>query len=448
MVKLHDYQIQAIESIKQGFIHSHRQFIEMPTGSGKTFTFLYYAKEFCNNVLIIVPSIQLMNQVYESALNFYHKSEISRKGDHFIDKIKKIHICIVHSIKNYYLELLASHLFDLVIIDEAHHTSSNSYSRFINLRTKIFKDKESSFKRILGVTATPDRSDGLFISEILHKCTFKLFIPEMISRGQLSDIEGYSVKTKIDISDMDYRNGDFSPKELYKKLCTENRNNMICDIVKNEMKDRKNIIFCINIQHSKEINKLLNNNGVSSCHIDGTMIASQRKSILDSFREGKFQALCNCQLLTEGFDEPSIDGIVLARPTTSKSLFTQMIGRGLRLFPNKKNCKVIDIVDNHKFLKGISCLISDENYQNCEYFKNLSDIEKHINQEKLKVTEFRIERTDLFSHHQIDDYQATESMIDYLDKNNIYYQHPISFDEGSFLIWFNELKKEYANGSH
>jgi ATP-dependent helicase IRC3 len=447
-MKLHDYQMDAIGAIKNGFKENFRQYVQMPTGSGKTFTFLYYARNFCNNILVIVPSIQLMNQVYESALSFYHKSEISRKGGHFFDELSKIHICVVHSIRNDYLKFLASQFFDLVIIDEAHHSMSESYKKFINLRMKYFKDEDEIFKRILGMTATPERTDGQFISEILGECSFKLFIPDMIKSGQLCDIEGYSLKTKIDISDMSTNNGDFSIKFLYNKLCNKNRNDMIVGVIKKDMKERKNIVFCINIKHSKEISDLLNENGINSSHIDGTMKPIQRKSILDSFRQGNISTLCNCQLLTEGFDEPSIDGIILARPTISKSLFTQMIGRGLRLFPGKKNCKIIDIVDNHKFLSGINNLVEDGRFSNCEYFKSIGDIEKHITKEKIKISEFSIERTNLFSNNSIDTYECTDSMIDYLVKNNIYFETPLSFDEASFLIWFEKLKKEYKNGDN
>lgn len=461
MIKLKPYQEDAIQAIKTAFKKQSRQYVEMPTGSGKTITFLSYASKYHNKILVIVPSKQLMKQVVNSALLFYEPWEITRKGDAYDDdvnaieqweidkygskeKVKRIHVCIINSIKGKYLTYLSDMRFDLIIIDEAHHTQSNSYKRFIKERVEYHSEKNL---KLLGVTATPDRSDGLLLNDILHHCSFKLQISEMIDEGYLSDVEGYSVKTHIDLNDIDDHNGDFSLNQLYKKLSTESRNKMIVDVCKKELKGRKTLIFCINIKHSKEVNELLNKSGIASAHIDGSMDEKHRNIILQSFRDGEIETLCNCQLLTEGFDEPAIDGIVLARPTRSRSLFTQMLGRGLRLSPGKKNCKVIDIVDSHKSLAGFNCLVAEQRFPEPSSFKSFKDLREHVGKEMLKVTEFTIERTNLLKKTTIDDMYASEDMLDYLTQNNVYFQEPISFDEGSFLVWYNELKKEY-NGKN
>lgn len=450
MVKLRHYQLEAVETIRKTFETDSRQYVCMPTGSGKTITFLYYAKKYHQSILVIVPSCQLLEQVYETALLFYHPSEISRKGNGYNQKISKIHIVIINSIRGDYLDVLVNHTFDLTVIDEAHHTQSKSYKRFIKMRSHIFLEKEML---ILGMTATPDRSDGQLLEDILYKRSFSIDVLQLIKNKELSDIEGFSVKTKIDISEIDNHNGDFSLKQLYNKLCIDSRNNLIVDIYKKELTNRKTIIFCIDIAHSKKINQMLLSQGISSDHIDGTMNDTQRASILSAFRSGEVSVLCNCQLLTEGFDEPSIDGIILARPTSSRSLFTQMIGRGLRLFPGKKNCKVIDVVDNHKLqaVAGFTSILTDENDSNIDHidsFKSIRDIESHLQKERLKITEFSIERSNLFSNSNIENEGLTESMRIYLNENKITYFPPISFDEGSFLIWMNELKKEYLNGKN
>jgi superfamily II DNA or RNA helicase len=445
MIALRPYQLEAVEKIHQTFKGYFRQYIEMPTGSGKTVTFFYYAKKYHNRILIIVPSKQLLNQVYETALKFYEPFEISRKGDRFDEFPNKVHICIINSIRGDYLESLIHQKFDLTIIDEAHHTQSESYKRFIRKRSDIFHERDML---ILGVTATPDRIDGKLLDEILVKCSFKLNIETLIEQGHLSDIEGYSVKTNIDISDVDDHNGDFSLKNLYSKINTDDRNNMIKDIIKNDMKDRKSIIFCVNVDHSKKINKLLNDNGICSIHIDGKKTQIERESLLSSFRNDEVSVICNCQLLTEGFDEPSIDGVILARPTKSKALFSQMIGRGLRKFPGKKNCKIIDIVDNHKNLSGFNSLLVDEDYPEMQSFSSIRDIRNHISKEIIKISEFVIEKVNFFDTIRIQDFEALPCMIDYLQDNNIYFQHPITIDEASFLIWHHKLKLEYQNGKH
>lgn len=445
MLILKPYQKEAIEIIKTTFKSWFRQYICMPTGSGKTITFLSYAAKNHKRILIIVPSIQLIHQVYKSSLLFYHHSEISRKGDGFDEKIASIHITTIHSLKGAYLEKLAKEQFDLTIIDEAHHSQSSLYRKFIDRRSELFHEKDML---ILGVTATPDRLDGKLLDDVLHKKSFSLEILDLIQQNHLSDIEGFSVKTKIDISDVDDHNGDFSLSQLYNKLCTDSRNNLIVNIYKKELQDRKTLVFCINIAHSKKINEMLKASGISSQHIDGSMSDIQKASILESFRSGETSVLCNCQLLTEGFDEPAIDGIILARPTRSRALFTQMVGRGLRIFPGKKNCKIIDIVDLHRNLSGFNSLIEEDKYRDIEDFKSIRDIQEHIIQEKLKVTEFTIERSNFFEQRLFESLEATNSMLNYLNENHIEYFEPISFDEASFLIWLNELKKEYHNGNN
>ena len=246
--------------------------------------------------------------------------------------------------------------------------------------------------------------------------------------------------------DIESKNGDFCLRDLFKKLCVSSRNEMIVNICRNEFQKRKLLIFCINIDHSMIINNLLKSNGLESAHIDGYMNSEERNSILSSFRNGEINILCNCQLLTEGFDEPSIDGIILARPTRSKALFRQMIGRGLRKFQGKKNCKIVDIVDNHKYSAGFNCLISDEHLAEIEEFKSIEDIQKHLGDERIKICEFKLVKANLFLTNEIDDLNATDSMIKYLEDNNIIFYEPLSFDEGCFMMWFNELNKEYLNG--
>lgn len=444
MIKLKDYQEEAIEVIRKTFEEWDRQYVCMPTGSGKTITFLSYAKQFHKKILVIVPSCQLLDQVYETALKFYDKENISRRGNSYLENITDFHICTIQSARGNYLDDLFMNIFDLIIIDEAHHSQSASYLRLIK-RLAPHYSKETC---LLGVTATPDRADGQLLKEILGINSFSLDVMTMIQNKQLSEIEGFSVKTKIDLSHVETKNGDFSLNQLFTKLCTKNRNEMIIDLYKKEMKDRKTIIFCINIAHSKIINQLLNEKGFSSCHIDGTMSKDQKTSILSGFRNGEFSILCNCQILTEGFDEPSINGIILARPTRSRSLFIQMVGRGLRLFPGKENCKIIDIVDNHKNLAGFAFLATDTRIPDIESFKSSKDITAHARDELLKISEFAIKRTDLFGYREIDNECPGEETYQYLKQNKIQYFESLSFDEANFLIWMNELKKEYINGNN
>lgn len=438
-MKLRPYQSEAIDSIKKTFKISDRQYIELPTGAGKTITFLEYASKNHEKIMIVVPSKELLNQVYETAILFYHSSEISRKGNRYDEKISKCHICIINSIRDVYLEYLCIQGFDLIIIDEAHHAQSTSYRRLI---------KKIENTKLLGVTATPDRLDGKFISEILHICSYRKSIEQMINDKFLCDIEGYSIRTNIDISDIQDHNRDFSIRQLYKKLAIPQRDAIILDSYIQHLSKRKTLIFCLNIEHSKQIQKLFAKSGISIAHIDGTMDSAQRATILKAFREGNISVLTNCQLLSEGFDEPSIDGIILARPTKSRSLFLQMIGRGLRIHPKKENCIIIDITENHSSCSSFNAIVNAEKHKPIQSFHSLHQLKDYMCKQTVELAEYSIQKIDNIFVKPIENIYATESMLDYLNTNNILYFEPLMFEEGSFLIWHNELKKEFNNGAH
>ncbi len=445
MIKLRNYQIEAIDKIEEFFTTNNSQYIEMPTGSGKTVTFLHLAQKNFKKVLIIVPSKQLQKQVYDTSLVFFNRQDVSRKGNRYDEEVSKIHICIINSIREKYFQYLCKKEFDLIIIDEAHHTQANSYKNFISKYKKNFPNV-----KILGVTATPDRLDLKSIKQIIGECSFKIKIEKLIKEKYLADIEGFCVKTNIDISDIHDHNSDFGTSELFKKLNIDSRNNLIISLVKDNMKNRKTLIFCINIEHSKLLNDLINKTGILCAHIDGYMKDDQRNSILNSFRNGEISCVCNCQLLTEGFDEPSIDGIILARPTKSRALFNQMIGRGLRIFPNKQNCKIIDLVDMNKNCMRFNDILEDFHKQNenIEKFSSINDIISFNEKLHLQNIEYELERTNFIDSSLYKNIESTPSMIEYLKNNKIQFFHPISFDDASFLIWYNELKKEFYNGNN
>ena len=444
MINLRPYQQEAIDCVHNTFLRCDRQYIVMPTGSGKTITFFSIIGKKYKKVLIVVPSCELLRQVYETAQLFYHKSEISKQGDGHKDNPKKLHILIIHNVRNNNFSLLINQDFDLVIIDEAHHSQSRLY---LDLMDKLEKSCNPKF---LGVTATPERLDGALLKEVLYNCSYQISTLDLIRQKYLCDIEGLRIKTNINIPNLESRQSNFSIAYLYKHLATESRNNLIVESYEKEMKDRKCLIFCLNIEHSKEISRLLLNKKYLCCQIDSKMPKKKISDILSKFKKGEINCLINCQLLTEGFDEPSIDGIILARPTQSTSLFNQMIGRGLRICAGKKNCKILDIADNHRTLISFNSIIGNQiiNLSEKDKFNSVEDIDKHIKEKTLEISEFSIERADILNQNKFENLNITESMLEYFLENNITYIEPLSFSEGSFLIWLNELKKSYANGSN
>ena len=171
-------------------------------------------------------------------------------------------------------------------------------------------------------------------------------IMEMIEAGFLSDIKGWRIKTNIELKGIRIQRGDFNSKQLSSIINTENRNELICDAFKKLLSGKKSILFCTDIQHCESLSKTFNNNGLRCKSIHGNLTREEQRIRLQEFKHGKTNILTSCQLLTEGFDEPSIEAIMLCRPTKSPGLYIQMVGRGLRIHPGKDKCYVVDVTDN------------------------------------------------------------------------------------------------------
>lgn len=338
---LRSYQKECIDTIQSSFKESPRQLIQLPTGSGKTVVFWEYISKNCKSALIVVPSVQLAEQVKEQSKLFIHPSQLSLQvGNYKAKIIRPYHIMSSSGIiRPANIEKLNQHEFDVLVIDEAHKAAAECTQKALS--------KLTCFKRILGVTATPYRHDQKNLLEVFEKLSYSKKIMELVQQDFLCDLKGIRIATGCSLVN-DSKSDDFSTVSLYKQLANEERDTLILNTYEKFCKKRKTLIFCLNIQHSEEMAELIRGRGYKGQAIHGKMSFEERKQILKDFKEGRFDFLTNAQLLTEGFDEPSVDALILARPTMSRVLYMQMIGRGTRLFRGKKECLVIDLADSYK----------------------------------------------------------------------------------------------------
>jgi ATP-dependent helicase IRC3 len=211
---------------------------------------------------------------------------------------------------------------------------------------------------LLGVTATPNRSDKQELGKTFDKITFSRSIGTMIKGGYLSPIVGRKILTSFILKKMHVNNGDFSLDELAEAVNTPERNQFIAEKYKAYANDRKGVAFCVDVQHCKDIAETLKCQGIEAKAVFGDMASDDRKRVLEDFKKGRIQVVTSCGVLCEGFDEPSIDVVLMARPTKSQSLYIQCVGRGLRLWPGKVNCLVLDFTDRNNNLDGIMSLNS------------------------------------------------------------------------------------------
>jgi len=233
--------------------------------------------------------------------------------------------------------------FSIVVIDEAHHATADSYRRIVEHLGLLSSDTK---KLLVGFTATPKRSDGIGLDAIFDEIAFSRTIPEMMHAGYLAPVAGYRVETDVDLSRVRTSMGDFVVSQLSDAVNIESRNALVVKSFRELVPNRKTLVFCVDVAHALNLAAAFRHYGIPAAPVTGDMPPEERSSTLAAFSSGRLQVLTNCMVLTEGYDEPAVDGIILARPTKSALLYTQMIGRGTRLHPGKRDVTVVDVVDN------------------------------------------------------------------------------------------------------
>lgn len=224
---------------------------------------------------------------------------------------------------------------DLIIVDECHRSQSNTYQKII---------KAYPNAKILGLTATPQRLDGKGLGRTFESLVCGITTRELMDKGFLNDYEYYSAPNEIDFDAVKTKMGDYDQAQIESILDNADMYGDILTNYKKYLDGQKAIVFETGIRRSMQTALRLRANGVPAAHLDGGMKKVDRKRILDQFRKGELKVLCNCNLFSEGFDVSDCDGVILARPTKSLSMFLQQCGRGLR--PSANKTIIIDHVKN------------------------------------------------------------------------------------------------------
>ncbi|NNF97851.1 MAG: DEAD/DEAH box helicase [Desulfobacteraceae bacterium] len=348
-IQLRDYQRQCLHAILSRYREGiRRQLVCLPTGSGKTVIFADFPRYFQmkNQMLVLAHRQELLDQAREKIrrANPDLRVEIEqagRKADPDCDVV----VASVPTLGrkgSRRLSRMDPDRFYLIVVDEAHHSTAATYKRVLN-HFGVFD--EDTKKLVVGFTATPKRGDGQGLEAVYQEITFSRDISEMIAANYLAPLAGYRVETDVDLSRVRRRMGDFVTSQLAAAVNIGERNDLVVDVYRRYLEGRPTLCFCVDVAHVKSVTTAFRKNGIPAAGITGEMERSARESILRDFRNGKIRVLANCMVLTEGYDEPSVSGIILARPTQSALLYTQMIGRGTRLYPGKENVTVVDVVD-------------------------------------------------------------------------------------------------------
>lgn len=248
--------------------------------------------------------------------------------------------------------------FDLLVCDEGHHAVAHSYS-IVFEHFGALADRGGPL--LVGVTATPERSDNVGLASVFDQVVYERTLREMVEEGWLCRIRAWRVDTTADLTGVHSRGGDFTVGELSAAVNTAYRNALAVRSFQSanlvpvgsspcvvQPGRKRGVVFCCDVQHAKDMAAAFREEGIPAAAVTGETPTEERRELLQRFKRGEVQVLTNCMVLTEGFDEPSIEVIVMARPTQSAGLYMQMLGRGTRLYSGKEHLAVFDLVDNSR----------------------------------------------------------------------------------------------------
>lgn len=336
-IELRDYQQEAIDNLKR--MREDGKTIALlyhATGVGKTITAATDAKAVDGRTLFLVNALKLASQAKETFAKVWPEASLGEYTGSQKDMTQTVIFATVQSISKD-LEKFSPTDFDYLIVDECHHAAANTYQ-------KIFTYFHPKF--ILGLTATPERSDGEDMLELFQNIAHKMDLKTAVERGVLVPIRCIRVKTNIDLTDVRINGIKYNSQDLESKLFIPERNQLIVDAYLRYVNGKKTVIFCASVDHAAEIAKLLRDNGVKAEAVSGRDRVGIRDKILKDYETGSTNVLCACDLLNEGWDSPHTTVLFMARPTMSKTIYMQQLGRGTRRCPGKDDLLVIDFVDN------------------------------------------------------------------------------------------------------
>ncbi len=338
MITLRHYQQEAINNIRQAYQDgSQGVFLVLPTGGGKTIVFseiLKRASEKGTKAVILAHRQELIWQASEK-LKWIGVPHGVIMGRYAINQSAPIQVCSIDSLRNRNLFFTP----DFIVIDEAHLIRAKRYHDFI--------EKYPKARRLL-VSATPFRLDGKGFDGLADQLVVGSTINELIESGHLIKPRILTSPLGFDLSSIKKRGKDYDEKELTFQMSASR---VIGDIVSHYQQytpGKRAVCFAVSVEHSQKIVQGFREAGIPAEHLDGSKTEAERKAILRRLHEGTTKVVSNCNVLCEGWDEPSIECVILARPTQSEALYIQQAGRGLRTYEEigKTECVILDHAEN------------------------------------------------------------------------------------------------------
>lgn len=353
--ELRPYQQQARDRIHAEWDAGHtRTLLVLPTGTGKTIVFASVAADQVRSgdrVLILAHRGELLEQAADKLQRSTGLvSAVEKAESTCLDSWFRVVVGSVQTLqRTARLERFPQDYFGTIIIDEAHHAITDGYRRILDY---------FSGAKVLGVTATPDRGDMRNLGEVFDSLAFEYKLTDAIKEGYLCKIMAQTIPLQLDITSVTMSGGDYAVGDLGTAL--DPYLEQIAAEMARRCKSRKTVVFLPLIKTSQKFRDLLNTYGFRAAEVNGQ--SEDRREVLADFDAGKYNVLCNSMLLTEGWDCPSVDCVVVLRPTKVRSLYSQMVGRGTRLSPGKTDLLLLDFLwmtDKHELCRPADLVCED-----------------------------------------------------------------------------------------
>jgi len=450
-MELRPYQQEAVNAVKKEWNEGHKKtLLVLPTGTGKTVVFSKVVEDCTKDgsrALILAHRGELLEQAADKLTKVsglysaLEKAESTSLGSYLPVTVGSIQTL---SQEKRLMQFPKDH-YKTIVIDEVHHCLSDSYQRVLN-----YFDGAN----VLGVTATPDRGDQKSLGQFFDSKAYEYTMHQAVKDGYLCPVKAQMIPLELNINNVGISNGDYAVGEIGTAL-EPYLNQIVIEMLK-YCKGRKTVVFLPLVKTSQKFCELLNKYGLKAAEVNGN--SKDREKVLKDFEDGKYEVLCNSMLLTEGWDCPSVDTVCVLRPTKVRSLYQQMVGRGMRLAPNKKELLLLDFLwmtERHDLCRPASLISKDENIAkrinkmmvDNEDGIDLMDAEEKAEKDVIREREealareleamkkrkqrlvdpiqyaFSIESEDLMNYQPVFAWEmapASQKQLDYLEKHGIY----------------------------
>lgn len=366
---LRDYQQEALDRVEAALARGvRRPMIVAATGLGKTVMFCALAERMRARTLILAHRDELIEQAAAKVREVWPDADVgivkAERDEHDAQVVVASVQTLARPRRLHRLTDSSSLLrpaapFDLIVVDEAHHTAADSYRRILahlrageRERAATGDEVDAGYELgivpdgpvLLGVTATPDRGDGKGLDDLFDEIVASYDILWGIRSGYLADLRGLTVALDVDLDQVKVSRGDFDAGAAGAAIAHAGGPDVIAEAWLVHARGRRTLVFTPTVELAADCADAFRHRGISAEYVHGGMDVDERRRVLRAFSRGEIDVIANCAVLTEGYDEPRVDCIVVARPTKSRALYTQMVGRGTRRHPDKDDCLVIDVV--------------------------------------------------------------------------------------------------------